>query len=113
MAQESAVKMENTAHYMCHTVITQTVKTRPFPFFLFLLFLSSNVCQVSLQSFNSCQKISSAIHHQLTFKFIFLQAAFFFLCAEFTERQKMCEKNKEITWMEEICLMSYEMDKFF
>lgn len=83
-----------------------------FFFFLVLFFLSSNACQVSLQSFNSCQKITSAIHHQLTFEFIFLQAVFLMpFNAEFTRRRKICEENKEITGMVGICLMSYEMNK--
>lgn len=102
MALKRAVKMQKMGHYMCHTVITQAVKKKkvcPYLFYFFLIFPSSNMCQVSLQSFNSFQKFSLAIHHQLTFTFVFLHT--------------LCQEKKESTGVGEICLMSYEMNIFF
>ena len=63
--------------YVSHSNYTNCKKVVLF-MFVVLLSLSSNVCQVSSRSFNTRQKISSAIHHHLTFKFIFLQAVVFF-----------------------------------
>lgn len=65
---------------------------RPYLFYFFLIFPSSNMCQVSLQSINSFQKFSLAVHHQLTFTFVFLHT----LCKE---KKRALEWGKFVWWV--------------
>lgn len=116
--------MENMAHYMCHTVITQTVKSSPFHFFYssFHQMCVKCHCKALILARKSVQPFIISSHlNSFSFRLspslsLFLSFSIFCfssLCVlSLLRDRKICEENKEITRMAEICLMSYGMKQF-